>query len=245
MLPGIIKLGLYLFTLLCISPLFAQLPGHISNRVTGEEFNAKQFAPSKRAITDLAGDYHFGESEGEWDLVIIPYGDSFIVQASWGSWAGMRWRMHYRTFNRAYMREGKLFFGPFTAFFADFNYNKTFDRTLLLNGDPQTGEKYTRDTADVGFYTAGVDSFFSSGEMSELSRSVLPEAYFSGKTKAELKIMRNTIYAGYGFIFQKGSDMDKYFKKKDWYDPYLKDVSKCLTTIELKNIETISKLERQ
>ena len=37
--------------------------------------------------------------------------------------------------------------------------------------------------------------------------------------------MRNTIYANYGLMFQAGGEMEKYFRKKNWYNPYLKDVS--------------------
>jgi hypothetical protein len=56
--------------------------------------------------------------------------------------------------------------------------------------------------------------------------------------------MRNAVYAKYGLIFQEGGDMEKYFRKKDWYNPYQKDVSACLTEIEKKNIQTISRLEQ-
>ena len=39
-------------------------------------------------------------------------------------------------------------------------------------------------------------------------------------------------------------EMEKYFSKKNWYNPYLKDVSNYLTDIETKNILTIARLEQ-
>jgi hypothetical protein len=58
-----------------------------------------------------------------------------------------------------------------------------------------------------------------------------------------LKILRNTIYANYGLIFQKGGEMEKYFSRKEWYQAWQKDVSNCLTYIEKINLNTLKKFE--
>jgi hypothetical protein len=116
---------------------------------------------------------------------------------------------------------------------------------LLLFSDPiYDNRNYGKDSAEVGFYSTNLNTFYGDRDYYILSLSILPESYFSKKSKEELKIMRNAIYAKYGLIFQEGGEMEKYFRKKDWYNPYQKDVSACLTEIEKKNIQTISRLEQ-
>ncbi|WP_159023344.1 YARHG domain-containing protein [Formosa sp. L2A11] len=54
-----------------------------------------------------------------------------------------------------------------------------------------------------------------------------------------LKLMRNEIFARYGYIFKKGGEMDTYFRKQKWYRPEHKKVEQFLTEIERYNIELI------
>jgi len=81
------------------------------------------------------------------------------------------------------------------------------------------------------FFSAPLASFFNDKEFHELSLAVQEEEYFSSRTREELKIMRNSIFARYGLIFQPGGEMEQYFRGKDWYRPFLNDVGNCLTTI--------------
>ena len=59
---------------------------------------------------------------------------------------------------------------------------------------------------------------------------------------AELKYIRNEIFARYGYIF-KTSEMKSYFSKKEWYKPTNENVDEYLTEIERKNI-LIKELEK-
>jgi len=59
-----------------------------------------------------------------------------------------------------------------------------------------------------------------------------------------LKIMRNEIFARYGYKF-KTKDMADYFGAKAWYVPQYEDVTSKLTEIERINIALIQELEKR
>jgi hypothetical protein len=64
-------------------------------------------------------------------------------------------------------------------------------------------------------------------------------------TYHDLKIMRNEIFARYGYIFKEGGEMDKYFKSQDWYSPQHKNVNNFLTEIEKANLKLIREVEAE
>jgi hypothetical protein len=57
----------------------------------------------------------------------------------------------------------------------------------------------------------------------------------------DLYLMRNEIYADYGYIFPTNK-WERYFQKQKWYTPRYKEVSKMMTIIEKINLDNISKL---
>lgn len=61
-------------------------------------------------------------------------------------------------------------------------------------------------------------------------------------SKQDLKLMRNEIYARYGYIFSS-TDLKTHFEKKKWYEPKVNNVDRYLTETEKKNISTIRELE--
>jgi len=61
-------------------------------------------------------------------------------------------------------------------------------------------------------------------------------------SKAKLRLMRNEIFARYGYIFNS-ADLAKHFGKMKWYTPKNNNVDKYLTEIEKANIATIKELE--
>jgi len=77
---------------------------------------------------------------------------------------------------------------------------------------------------------------------------VISEEELRKYDKNTLRIMRNEIYADYGYIF-KSEDLRTYFESKSWYIPRISSAEKItftyLTEYEKKNIELIRKLERE
>ncbi len=62
-------------------------------------------------------------------------------------------------------------------------------------------------------------------------------------SKWQLKIMKNEIFARYGYIF-KSAAMKKYFQAKPWYRPQFHNVYHLLTPIERKNIKLIKQYDK-
>ncbi len=66
--------------------------------------------------------------------------------------------------------------------------------------------------------------------------------------KMTLKIMRNEVYADYGYIF-RSDDLRRHFEQKSWYKPMISSAEKItntyLTDYERYNIELIKRLEQE
>lgn len=65
-----------------------------------------------------------------------------------------------------------------------------------------------------------------------------------GLSEHELSVMKNEIFARYGFIFKSGSRMDKYFRNQNWYVPAHSEVSNFLTDIERANIRRLERINK-
>lgn len=63
-------------------------------------------------------------------------------------------------------------------------------------------------------------------------------------SSAELKLIRNEIFARHGYIFAD-KQIRKYFETKTWYRPVTQDVSNRLSEIEQLNIEQLKRAERE
>lgn len=64
----------------------------------------------------------------------------------------------------------------------------------------------------------------------------------AGLDLAELRIMRNYIFARHGYIF-KSADLANYFSRYSWYNPRYSDVTPMLSEIEKQNVEFIKRNE--
>lgn len=82
-----------------------------------------------------------------------------------------------------------------------------------------------------------------SGRFPEASLRQLTSDDLKFLSKYDLKIMRNEIYARYGYIFQT-DDMKNYFNAQNWYSPRYNDVNSCLTKTEKTNIDLIKYFEK-
>ena len=98
----------------------------------------------------------------------------------------------------------------------------------------QDGHEFGKMTGPVYFY----------GRFPQASMRLLSVEEIGKMTTSDLQIMRNEIYARYGYIFRHGSTTDDYFRKQNWYRGDKTDVSSDLTKLERKNIEQILKSEK-
>jgi hypothetical protein len=81
------------------------------------------------------------------------------------------------------------------------------------------------------------------GKYPETYLKRLDEQDLANKTKQDLKIMRNEIYARYGYKFEPNGSMDTYFRSQLWYQPRNIDANNCLTAIEKENVSLIQARE--
>lgn len=104
------------------------------------------------------------------------------------------------------------------------------------NNNIETQQIKTQDTIPVK------TSNTINGNYTIASEKVLTGDDLLNRNKYELKIMRNEIFARYGYIF-KTNDMRLYFESQSWYSPRYEDVTSFLTEIEKGNIELIKRYE--
>lgn len=76
-----------------------------------------------------------------------------------------------------------------------------------------------------------------------LSEQYIYPEDIEGYSAADLRILRNAIFARHNYIF-KSADLREYFSQYSWYSPIWKDVSGQLNSIELHNIEILKNEEQ-
>lgn len=81
------------------------------------------------------------------------------------------------------------------------------------------------------------------GDYPQSSTKKLAEKDVENLRPADLRIMRNEIYARHGYTFQL-ADMRNHFDKQGWYMAVSQDVTDNLTPIEKKNAELIKRYEK-
>lgn len=210
------------------------------------------FQEREADIGDIQGEWHFGDSEAEWSVTIIPYDGGMIVQTSNSFFSDEK-----QNFIPIYSTTGiqKLENGTFNI--AKPSREAGFFKAMLIESkaaDPKTGKKAKMLLLDGSSLDSGKGArreagFFSStlkesfGDRYALSCTILGEDDLKGKSTAELTLMRNSIFARYGMIFSDPT-LKKHFSKQDWYRPWKTDVTDCITELEWINIRAIQKQEK-
>ncbi|MDW3209717.1 MAG: YARHG domain-containing protein [Reichenbachiella sp.] len=92
----------------------------------------------------------------------------------------------------------------------------------------------------IGDVTHGLN-----GQFPKPSIDILDQTDLSNLSKRELRIMRNEIFARYGYKFKPNGKMASYFDNLHWYHPEFTDVNEFLTALELHNIEIIIAEEKR
>lgn len=72
----------------------------------------------------------------------------------------------------------------------------------------------------------------------------IPELDISKYSLTDLYIMRNSIYANYGYTFKKNW-LNEYFNIQDWYQPNEEFTFDLLTSVDYQNSNKIKKYEKQ
>jgi hypothetical protein len=195
-------------------------------------------------LMEYQGVYHFGDSEDESDLLLIFFLDKICGQIRSGSWSsdGKSWLWKYENLKNIKIKGNK------------FTSNKSNGEFVLYGNERERVKglkiyKPWSEMPEVGQYEIGLrknscDNFLS-GKFSQASFKMLDEEELGKMTKADIKLMRNEIFARYGLKFSPDGEMDQYFKKQGWYHGQYDNVNHFLTDIEKENIKLIQKAERK
>ncbi|WP_144394818.1 YARHG domain-containing protein [Pleionea sediminis] len=105
-------------------------------------------------------------------------------------------------------------------------------------------KEYKLDPMSGTFVEEDPYKFCNSRKYPEISEMTLQPGSLDKLSARTLKLMRNEIFASYGYEF-KSERLAGYFEKCSWYKPYQKDVSGFLTDLEKKNIEAILNQEKK
>ncbi|MBS2101326.1 YARHG domain-containing protein [Carboxylicivirga linearis] len=115
---------------------------------------------------------------------------------------------------------------------------KTFDPESLMNFETSL------DTSKASLIKIDIEKYLIKGDFKVASCRLLNNNDLKALAKSELRLMRNEIFARYGYKF-KSIDLQKHFLSKDWYHGNVSNVDSYLTDIEKKNIELISIFEQK
>ena len=204
-----------------------------SDTVTIKDFRKNNV----KDISEYAGEYHFGESEAESTLkIIITPAKKIYMQSYSGEYDNKRntWDLVVENYKNVRIDGNSLRADKFDAEFLTFI--KENEKGLLVKIKDKTGLNY-----EFGGFTGKLDF---DGKYPEMSTREITKEELMKKSKDELKIMRNEVYARYGMIFQKNGDMDKYFSKQDWYYGRSQSTEKFLTQLEKDNIRLVLEVEK-
>jgi hypothetical protein len=211
-----------------------------------EILNSSDFRLLKIDSTNLCGVYNFGDSESEVDVIIQSNSGSYVVQICGHSFIAQNSELTivptFRTYNSVIIDSFKIQFGKYSANITDY-FGDDYDnnRALLINGILGESILYASDTAEVGFNYATVEEMFEGYPYPQIFYNSLDANYLDSLSLDSLILMKNSIYARYGYIFKKNLEMIEYFKNKSWYTPAYDKVDQWFTLIEKRNLKIILK----
>jgi len=190
------------------------------------------------------GVYHFGESEAESDLTLVVTKGIISAQIKSGEWTRVkgidRWKPDYKTLSNVKIVGNKFFSIEVSGEFV----------SIVENGKKEYGLKVRnpwsvtveRGFSEIGIVAGGVTDYYN-GMYPQASYQLLQPDDLATYNKTQLSLMRNEIFARYGYVFSNSSGMLTYFKKQKWYEPSAMNVSRWLTGVEKKNIALLRVLE--
>ncbi|HYG40339.1 MAG TPA: YARHG domain-containing protein [Cytophagales bacterium] len=215
------------------------------NRIEDESRIAPWIAGN---IEEYEGVYFFGISEYETKAIlsidsglvnfqISNAGNEIYIN---GQFAG--WEQNIENYTNVRIDGNKFYSNQTYGEFVTYNINGKEVKCLKLNSPPKDVydgdfELGTFSSKNKTNYVSGIhpNTKFDVSSLTELRKYGLDE----------LRVMRNEIFARYGYIFTEGGQMGEYFKNQTWYAPRVNNISELVTEIEKKNIQNIRLIEKE
>ena len=109
------------------------------------------------------------------------------------------------------------------------DHNKMKENKSMYEDEEYIGESYFTTSASVLDFNSSLKEL-KSKDVENLS-------------KADIYILRNSIYARHGYSF-KSAQLSSYFQEQSWYYPVKSDIKKELSALEKKNINLLMRYEK-
>ena len=154
------------------------------------------------------GSYEFGFSESESTLAIYNNGTEIIAQIEFGTWNSdaTDWIIKYEDLSNVSIdNTGKFYSDQYKGEFVVLAGEKYKRKKCLKIYDTCTGVTEKKDEYELGSQSSSIYKYVIAS-----TRKLNPEE-LRKMSLAELQIMRNEIFARYGYKFKQGGKMDSYF----------------------------------
>ena len=163
-------------------------------------------------------------------------GSEFEMADTWFAYKGYDYPLEPVTFNG--MVTGVLDFGETEPFSGRLEAVPTRDGLLLTEVKMEDGEPwFERTVSSYALKWAGNQSRFA------FASNILLNGVLRRCDKPLLRVMRNAILAGHGYVF-KSKDLKSYFEAQPWYHPATNNASIQLSLLEHLNVALIQAAER-
>jgi len=176
-----------------------------------------------------ADEFKKSKYDGLFEMNII-MNDSLLI----GNWKAYNPK-ELKVATRKYSLQKKMF---------KYNPNNKVDE-IFINDDKFKTSKY-KDTIDGEAFESEFEEYFTNTEKlyeKNASNEELAIDFVSNLSKADIFILRNSIFARHGFAF-RDKQLRIYFEQFDWYMPVFGDVKDELTEVEKKNIDLLLRYEQ-
>ena len=192
------------------------------------------------------GAYHFGDSEAESTLVIFPAGDVVIAQIISGEWNAdaTSWINFYRNLSNVKIdSRGRFYSDQYRGEFVSYSDNGKLTKCLKIY-DSWSGVSTTPGEYELGYkLDLFMDALYPGNYVIASTQPLTADA-LRKYSATQLKIMRNEIFARYGYTFKPQGQMDIHFRQQNWYRPQHSNVNNFLTALEKANIKLIQAEEK-
>lgn len=182
------------------------------------------------AVTEIGGK----STDGKFALSIA-IRDSFLK----GNWIANNIE-NVPIYKRKLELEKKFFFyNPENTLDSDFkDLEKNKKITVTYEDEDSLGNPVTENEIDYQYFSTTKAIYNLNPSKQLLKKEVVQDL-----TKADIYILRNSIFARHGYTF-KDRKLREYFDQIDWYMPVYGDVKNDLTEIEKKNIDLLLRYEQ-
>ena len=262
-MKGIKYIASIIFYLTPISQSFSQLSYEFTSEEFGRIIMACRDAESKKSFQSRINKddyYKYFEEERNDEMIVdvsalalLKYSTNICVMVELGHpMGGHTSTIQIATFdkNEKLVQKENIGFNAMEGaggYYSEFEF---YDNKLLEIKEIEvkySGEEDVENVLSVKFAYFVIDNYgfkkLITNTSEERKFSIVSERVLSKKelrkyTKKELDIMRNEIFAEYGYIF-KTSKWSNYFKLKSWYKPNTEFSGSLLNEIEKINIKNI------